>query len=174
MHDSATHDFVATAAALAPKIREASKELDSARRLPASLAQELNKAGLLQLALPRSMGGPESDPLTNFYAVEELSKVDGSVGWCSMLSSSCSLFAGWLQADVARSMFGRPPDFRMAGSIRPEGEAHVVEGGYRLSGQWDYASGINHANWLICTCKIVDSNGPRLNADGTQETRTLR
>ena len=173
MRDTATHDYVAAAAALAPKIREAREELDSARRLPASLAQELNNAGLFQLALPRSMGGPESDPLTTFHAVEELSKVDGSVGWCSMLSNSCSLFAGWLRADVGQSMFGCPPDFRMAGSIRPEGKALLADGGYSVRGHWDYASGINHANWLICTCKVVDANGPRLNSDGAPETRTM-
>jgi alkylation response protein AidB-like acyl-CoA dehydrogenase len=61
----------------------------------------------------------------------------------------------------------------MAGSIRPEGEALLVDGGYRVRGHWDYASGINHANWLICTCKVVDASGPRLDADGAPETRTM-
>ncbi len=134
MVDIRTHDPVAAAAALAPKIREARDELDSARRLPKPLAEELDKAGLLQLSLPRSMGGPEFDPLISFHAIEELSRVDGSVGWCAMISSGSSVLAGWLKADVARSMFGQPPDFRLAGSLRPEGRAVNVDGGYRVSG----------------------------------------
>ncbi len=173
MVNAAHQDFIANAIALKPTIRQYREELDSGNRLPPELARQLNEAGLFQLALPRSMGGPESDPLTSFRVIEELSRVDGSVGWCAMLSSSCSLFAGWLTADVGRAMFGQPPDFRMAGSIRPQGEALVVDGGYRLRGQWDYASGVHHANWLLCTCKLVDANGPLTNPDGTPQIRTL-
>ena len=173
MVNAAHQDFISNAIALKPTIRQYREELDSGARLPPELARQLNEAGLFQLALPRSMGGPESDPLTSFQVIEELSKVDGSVGWCAMLSSSCSLFAGWLKSDVGKAMFGQPPDFRMAGSIRPQGEALVVDGGYRLRGQWDYASGVHHANWLLCTCKLVDANGPLTNPDGTPQIRTL-
>jgi alkylation response protein AidB-like acyl-CoA dehydrogenase len=125
------------------------------------------------MGLPRSIGGPETDPITSFHAIEELSKADGSVGWCAMLSSGTGIFTGWLKEDVGRSMFGQPPDFRLAGSIRPEGLALKVDGGYRVSGRWDYASGVNHANWLLCTSKIEDTNGPVLSADGTPVTRVL-
>ena len=69
-----------------------------------------------------------------------------------MRSSGTGGVTGWLEADVGRAMFGRPPDFRLAGSIRPEGRAIIADGGYIVTGQWDYASGINHANWLLCTC----------------------
>ena len=133
----------------------------------------MDEAGLFQLSLPRSMGGLETDPITSFRAVEELSKIDGSVGWCAMLSSGSAVLTGWLRADVGRSLFGQPPDFRLAGSIRPEGQAHKVDGGYRVRGRWNYASGIDHANWLLCTCKVEDGNGPRLTPAGTPETRTL-
>ena len=173
MQKTLTHDFVAAATALAPQIREARDELETVRHLPASLAEALKQAGLLQLSLPRSMGGPETDPLTSFRAIEELSRLDGSVGWCAMLSSGSSVITGWLRADVGRSLFGQPPDFRMAGSIRPAGRAISVDGGYRVHGLWDYASGIDHANWLLCTCKVEDGNGPRLTPAGAPEIRML-
>ena len=53
------HDVAA--AALAPQILAAREEMDSERRLPMSLVQSLAKAGLFQLNLPRSMGGPENE-----------------------------------------------------------------------------------------------------------------
>ena len=173
MVDSHTHDPIAAAAALAPLIRESRDELDTARRLTPSLVDGLDKAGLFRLGLPRSMGGPETNPITSFHAIEELSKADGSVGWCAMLSSGTGVFTGWLEADVGQSMFGRPPDFRLAGSIRPEGRAIIADGGYIVTGQWDYASGVNHANWLLCTCKVEDGNGPQLTDKGTPVTRVL-
>ena len=170
MTDVPAHDPVKAAATLAPKIREARDELDSAHRLPKPLVEELDKAGLLRLGLPRSMGGLECDPLTSFQAIEELSRADGSVGWCAMLSSGTAVLTGWLKADVARSMFGQPPEFRLAGSIRPEGRAL---NGYRVSGRWDYASGVDHASWLLCTCNVEGNIGPLLTAEGTPVTRVL-
>ncbi len=173
MGATARQDIVAAAAALGPRIHEAREELDESRQLPSHLAQELNRAGLLQLYLPRALGGSETDPLTAYRAVEELSKIDGSVGWCSYILSSGAHFMGWLPPKAALDIVGQPPDLRASGSLRPEGEALAVDGGYRVSGQWDFASGIDQANWLMCTCRIKDRRGPLLRRDGAPATKTL-
>ena len=117
------------------------------------------------------MGGAESDPITGLCAIEELSKVVGSVGWCALLSSFASGFGGWLDPEVGRKLFGQPAGARVAGSIRPKGQARPVDGGYIVSGRWDFASGIDHASVLLCTCNIVDEQGPRLTPSGAPETR---
>ncbi|HJS85543.1 MAG TPA: acyl-CoA dehydrogenase family protein, partial [Acetobacteraceae bacterium] len=123
--------------------------------------------------LPRSMGGPELPRLTAFRAIEELSKADGSVGWCVMIATVASLFAGWLDTDVGRSIAGTPANLRLAGSLRSQGVARPVGGGYRVSGRWDFASGVNHANWLFCTCKIVDGETPAMTSAGAPLTRSM-
>jgi indole-3-acetate monooxygenase len=84
-----------------------------------------------------------------------------------------SLLSGWLRPDVGRAMFGQPPDVRIAGSLRPEGQAYPVDGGYRIQGRWDFASGINHANWLLCMCTIMDGETPRQTPAGVPETRSM-
>jgi alkylation response protein AidB-like acyl-CoA dehydrogenase len=173
MHDVLPHDTVAAACSLAPHIRAVRDELEAMRRIPPALAEAIARAGLFQLYLPRTMGGPEIAPLTAFRVIEELSRVDGSVGWCTMIASALSLFAGWLHADVGRTLFGQPPDVRLAGSMRPEGKAYAVEGGYRVQGRWDFASGIQHANWLMCTCMVMDGDVPRRTPAGSPETRAL-
>jgi alkylation response protein AidB-like acyl-CoA dehydrogenase len=143
------------------------------RRVPPTLAQAMAQAGLFQLYLPRSIGGPEVPPLTAFRAIEALSKIDGSVGWCAMIGTAVSLFMGWLPPAISRELFGQPPDARIAGSVRPEGQAYPVEGGYRVSGQWNFASGVHHANWLFCSCKIMQGAQPQQTATGTPLTRTM-
>ena len=80
MPDTMTDDVVAAAAALGPLIPAARDELEELRRLPTALAQALHRTGLLQVSLLRSIGGRETDPLTSFRAIEELSRADGSVG----------------------------------------------------------------------------------------------
>jgi alkylation response protein AidB-like acyl-CoA dehydrogenase len=119
------------------------------------------------------MGGPELPPLIAFRVIEEISKVDGSVGWCTMIANGGCFFVSRLGAEVGRELFGRPPDARIAGSLRPEGRAYLVDGGYRVSGRWDFASGIDHARWLLCTCTVMNGGGPRLDANGAPEVRHL-
>jgi indole-3-acetate monooxygenase len=164
-------DVVAAAKSLVPLILAVREEGERGRRVPPELAEALAAAGLLQIFLPRSMGGPELDPLTAFRAIEEISKADGSVGWCAMIASAVSLFLGWLPADVGRRFCGDPADFRGAGSLRPLGRAYPVDGGYRIRGQWNFASGIDHANWLYCTCIVMDGEKPQLTEAGTPRVR---
>jgi indole-3-acetate monooxygenase len=148
-------DLVAAAKSLVPLILVAREEGEQIRRVPLRVANALAAAGLLQMFLPRSMGGPELDPLTAFSAIEEISKADGSIGWCAMIATAGSLALGWLPAEIGRRFSGRPADFRCAGSLRPLGRAHPVDDGYRVRGHWNFASGIDHANWLFCTCIII-------------------
>jgi len=167
------HDVVTTAIKLGPQIQAISEALEATHRLPPALVEALIQAGLFQLYLPQAMGGPELPPLTVFHAIEALSRVDGSVGWCTMIAVAESLFLGWLQPEVGRTLFGQPPEVRMAGSLRPEGKAYVVEGGYRVQGRWDFASGINHATWLMCTCVVMEGHQPRQTPAGLPLTRIL-
>jgi len=167
------HDAIAAAINLAPHIRAVREELEATRRVPPSLVQAINDAGLFRPYLPRAMGGSELPPLTVYRVIEEISKVDGSVGWCTMIASGVSLLSGWLRPDVGRALFGQPPDVRVAGSLRPEGQAYPVDGGYRIRGHWDFASGINHANWLLCTCAIMDGDTPRQTPAGAPATRVM-
>ncbi len=157
---------IAAAQALAPVIRDMREEIDATRHLPASLAETMREAGLFQLHACSELGGPELPPMTGFRVIEELSKADGSVVWCAMIASSLSLSTGWLEPEVGRKMFGSPLDVRIAGSIRPEGRAYPVEGGYRVEGQWNFASGVHHANWLYCTCQVM-------HGEATPAVRTL-
>jgi indole-3-acetate monooxygenase len=172
-HAIPQHDVVPAALNLVPHIRARRDELEAARRVPPSLVQAIAEAGLFQLHLPRSMGGLELPPLTVFRVIEEFSKVDGSVGWCTMIANGACFFASRLRAEVGRELFGQPPDVRIAGSLRPEGKAYTVDGGYRVQGRWDFASGIDHARWLLCTCTVVDEDGPRLTPTGMPELRHL-
>lgn len=173
MRDALSYDAIGAAINLAPHICAAREEMETTRRVPRSLVQAINDAGLFRPYLPHALGGLELPPLTVFRVIEELSKVDGSVGWCTMIASSVSLLSGWLPTDVGRALFGQPPDVCIAGSLRPEGQASPVNGGYRIRGRWDFASGIHHANWLLCTCAIMDGDAPRQTPAGVPETRSM-
>lgn len=168
------HPVVEAAAALVPVIEQSRDAISRERGLPGVLIDGMRAAGLFQLSLPSELGGLELHPQVAFSAVEILSRAEGSVGWCASISSSVSLFAGgWLPNEVGREIFGSPPDARTAGSVRAEGTARIVPGGYEVTGRWDFASGINHARWMFCTCVIENDEGVMRHRSGNPVTRSL-
>ena len=166
-------EIVRAAIRLAPAVRAARMDAEQMRQTPSALAAEITKAGIYQMYLPASAGGSETPPLVAFRVVEELSRIDGSVGWCAMIATALSLNVGRLPAEVARELAGSPADYRGAGSARAGGRAWPVEGGYRVKGQWNFASGIQNANWLYATCVMMDGDKPLLSPAGTPVLRAL-
>ena len=166
-------DMLAEAMNLADAVRAAAAEAEATRRTPPALAERIARAGIYQMYLPRVMGGPETPPLTAFRVVEELSRADGSVGWCAMIATAMSLNASRLPAEVGREMAGTPADYRAAGSARSGGQVRAVPGGFRVSGRWNFASGIANARWLYCTATMTEGDTPLRNAAGKPLLRAL-
>ena len=168
---------VAAALQLASSVREAKREAEQGRRTPAWLAEQVGRAGLYQLYLPATLGGPQVSPLVGFRAIEELSRADGSVGWCAMIASIMASHLAKLPVEVGQELAGTPADYRASGSGRPggptAGRAWAVPGGWRVSGQWNFASGIDNARWLYCTCIVMEGDAPRLTAAGKPMLRMV-
>src|SRR3712207_1220963 len=104
-------------------------EIERTQRMPDELVALANDAELFRLYLKASVGDPEADPFTAYRAMEELARVDGSLAWVAMLSTTQTYLTAWLPDEVVREMRAVPGDLRLAGSSRPLGTAHAVEGG---------------------------------------------
>ncbi len=84
------------------------------------------------------------------------------------------MFAAYLRPEAAMEIFGRDRKAVLAWGPGPA-RAVVVPGGYRVTGNWSFASGGRHATWLGAHCPVFESDGtPRLAADGSAVLRTVR
>ena len=122
---------------LAEQIRTASDEIERGRRLPASIAASMKKAGVFGMAMPRVWGGPELDLLTQFRVIEALGMAEGSVGWCAMIGCDGGYVTAFLDQDVARAMYPDPL-VATAAAATTTGQATRVPGGYRVSGRFPF------------------------------------
>ena len=158
---------------LVPMIRANLDRMDSECQLPPELAQAMNDQGLLRLYVPKVLGGPELDPLTAFHVVEEISRADGSAGWCSFNGTALTAASSRISIQAAKELFGDPPDVSASGSARSGGTAKVTQGGFIVSGRWNYLSGVDHAKCLFLNCDVVDDNGPVVAEDGSPVNRVV-
>ena len=159
---SGATDYVERARALAPIIASFADRIEAERRLPAPLADALHEAGLFRMLLPRSLGGAELDPPAFVQVMEEIAKVDASTAWVLGQTAGCSMIAAYLPREAAARIFG-PPRAVLAWGAGPQGRAVAVDGGYRLTGSWSFASGIHEATWVGAHAPIIDAE--RFRAD---------
>jgi indole-3-acetate monooxygenase len=166
-------EAVERARSLGPRIAASADEIERQRRLPGPLVAALHDAGLFRLLLPHSLGGAELAPAAFVGVTEAIARIDASTAWVLCQTNGCSMVAAYLRPDVAREMFAGQPPGVLAWGPPSTSRAVAVEGGYRLSGTFNFASGSRHATWLGGQAPIVDAEGaPRLR-DGRPERRTL-
>ncbi len=155
---------------LVPLIQSCADEIDAERELPRSLFEALADAGLFQLALPRSLGGPELDVPTYVRVIEELGRADASTAWIVNQGAIFATYAARMPHAVARSIWIDTPRSVVANTPAPTAQAVVVPGGYRVTGRQGFSTGCRHAAWLAAHAQIVENGQPRL--DGPHpETR---
>lgn len=161
--------IVETARGLEPIIREHADRSEQERRLAQPVVDALKSSGILRLCRPRALGGLEADPWTAMEVFEELSRVDGSAGWCAMICGAGGAFDAFIPREGAARMYADPTAVT-TGVIAPTGRATPVDGGYRVSGRWAIASACQHCDWLGGTAVVFDGDAPRMGPGGMPQT----
>ena len=144
------------ARALGPMIRSAADQIEQERRLPQPLVEAMAEAGLFKMLVPaRHWAAAKSPPRRACASSRRWRGADGSAGWCVMLPACCGVAAGSLSETVAREIWGRDRRAYVVGSARLGGRAVTVADGYRVSGRWAFASGCQHATWLLARARCT-------------------
>ncbi|MGW5723522.1 acyl-CoA dehydrogenase family protein [Amycolatopsis sp. NPDC003865] len=141
-------EILARAQALAPVLRDRAEEIERARRLPPDVVDLLRGTGVFRMGFSRAHGGPELTSVEQTEVIEAIAYGDAGAGWCAMIGSDTGLYASFLDHAVAEEMFPSL-DMATAGLLFPNGRAEIVPGGYRLTGRWQFGSGVTHADWVV-------------------------
>jgi len=110
--------------------------------------------------IPKKYGGHELDLDTFFEVVLTLSNGDASMGWLTGFYIEHNLWLFNYPEAVYEKVLGdgnyvlAPATLNMAG-----GTATPVEGGYRLSGQWQWGTGILHSTWVMAGALAKSEDG---------------
>lgn len=150
--------YLSTARELAEHVAVNADRIDSDRQLPAELAAELADKGFFRLLMPRSLGGAELGHLDFLRILEVFGAVDGSTGWCinqnNVFATSCLR----MPEPIAREIWSEQRAVVTNGPPTASAKAIPVDGGYRLSGRWNFSSGSTHATWIAALTPIEGSS----------------
>lgn len=145
--------------ALVPEVSKRAEEIEQARRLPLDLLDELTQAGCFRMGLPRSHGGEELGVSEIIRVIELLGRADGAVSWNVMIGGTAPELFAFLPQARFDALYASGPDLIGGGTFAPKGVAVAVDGGYRASGRWPFASGSEHCSWLMAHCVVMGADG---------------
>ena len=140
-------------AAMKDRLRAAGDEAQQLRHLPAWASKEMAAQGLYRYALPLELGGENLRAREQIEIIEAVSAIDGSVGWCTQISSEINaLVIRRMDPALAHHIFddwdalvcsGHGP----ANGPSPGRKARREGAGWRINYQGSFASGCHNANW---------------------------
>ena len=142
--------LIARAASLRPLLERNAEETDALRRLADGNVEALRREGLCRLMVPARFGGYQTSVRTYIEVIAEIGRGCGSTAWVASLINVCAWLASLFPEQAQRDIWGPDPDAWAAGSLAPNGEAIPVDGGWRVTGRWPWASGCLHAQWAAC------------------------
>src|SRR5262245_18034593 len=84
----------------------------------------------------------------------------GSSAWVAAVHGEHSWIVGSYPLEAQHEMWDSNPYAVASASVAPNGAAERVPGGFRLSGRWGFASGIDHADWILLGAMLKGSGAP--------------
>ncbi|MGE0736000.1 MAG: acyl-CoA dehydrogenase family protein [Alphaproteobacteria bacterium] len=155
--DSSNADNVTTdraellqrARSFVPELLARADKTEQARRVSDATVAAFTDAGLFRILQPEQCGGYAYDMRALIDVTFELSRGCTSSGWVYAIGASHTYLLALFPWEVQQEVWAGKRDVFIAGSYAPGCMAERVAGGYRISGTWPFASGVDNAAWVV-------------------------
>lgn len=161
MTETKLGELITRARLLVPVLRQRAAETEKLRRLPDATLADLQETELFRLFQPARYGGIEA-PFRAFVDIgATLGRGDGSTSWVFNNLVVHNWMLGYWPRETQDEIWQAEPSALIGSSfVFPAGRAEKAPGGYRLSGQWPFASGVDAATWMMLAAPVVRDATP--------------
>jgi alkylation response protein AidB-like acyl-CoA dehydrogenase len=147
-------DIRTNVTALLPEIATRASESEAARRVPADLVEKLRAAGCFRIGVPETFGGAGASLCQMLELYEDLAAADAAAAWIVMIGSPTASYLARFPDETIRAVYANGPDLILGVALAPTGRIARVDGGWRISGRWQWSSGSPHADLFMLTCAV--------------------
>jgi alkylation response protein AidB-like acyl-CoA dehydrogenase len=125
-------------------------QCEADRTMTAAMVQGLWDSGIMTYLNAPEAGGSEPSVAEIIETWIELATQDGSVGWVAIANLPSSQAASVYLPDAGfEEVFrGSNPQVTVGGQFFPNGSGNVVQGGYEITGAWNFGSGTGHSAYV--------------------------
>ena len=152
-------DPVAAARSVIPALQKTSANSENLRHVDPSAMATIRDAGLSRMLSPERFGGYELPPSAHIQSCAIVAHGCPAASWVHMVCGAHTFVAGRYSPACQEEIFDTGPDVLIPGTLAPQGTARRIDGGWILSGRWQFGSGVDHGPWLLLGAKCVAENG---------------
>ena len=143
-------ELLRRASELASVLKERAARTEELRRVPDDSVSDLLASGLYRIGVPKRFGGIAVSYGLAMDVAAELGRACPATAWCYGLWAAHAWLVGYWPLQAQQEVFGTDPDTLCSSSLNVGKSTCVpVEGGYRLSGRWEFSSGCDSASWVM-------------------------
>jgi len=158
--------ILANVAAILPIVEEEADASSELGHMTDRMASALRAAGVYRVGFAAQRGGPELTLTEQTRLVELIATQDAGIAWNAAILAATGFYAGRL-SDTAFAELYNDLDRPTCGSFHPRGRAEIVDGGYKVTGQWKFGSGIHSSHYILGGVEVFDGEEKVLKDDGT-------
>jgi alkylation response protein AidB-like acyl-CoA dehydrogenase len=151
---------VQRAQALVPALRDRAELTKLQRRVPSETINDFHAGGLLSVLKPVRLGGYGGDFPLFVRIASTLAHGCGSSAWVYAVLAEHN-WAIAMFPEETQAEFWSDPRALASSSLAPAGKCERVAGGFRLSGDWPFSSGCDHAGWALLGSLVTEEGGRR-------------
>ena len=152
-------DAMGRARALVPVLRARADGAEAARQMQTETLEALHRAGLLRFHQPRRWGGMELPFVSLFDVPAEIARGCASTGWNVANLGVHHWMLALYDERAQDEVWGKNPDAVIASGIAyPQGRGRRVDGGFVVSGFWNFSSGVDASDWNMLAVMVRDGD----------------
>lgn len=147
-NDAGEAKLIAAARELRPLLVENTQKHAEIGEMTQEVVDAVVKAGFHKMAVPTRWNGEHLSAKSMARIAAELAKGCASAAWAITITNSCVLVGSQQTDKMQQTLFANGTPL-MAASIAGMGSIEKTEGGYLLSGRWDYCTNCHHAQYML-------------------------
>ena len=147
------------ARALVPVLRERADRAEALREMQKETVDDLHRTGLLRFHQPRRWGGMELEFVSLFDIPAEIGRGCASTAWNVANLGVHHWMLSLYDERAQEELWGKNPDALIASGIAyPQGRGRRVDGGFVISGFWNFSSGVDAADWNMLAVMVREGD----------------
>jgi 3-hydroxy-9,10-secoandrosta-1,3,5(10)-triene-9,17-dione monooxygenase len=157
--DVTYEDILRRARELAPILRERAASAEANRQMEKTTLDDLHRQGLFRFHQPRRWGGLELPFPAIFDVPYEIARGCASTAWNVANLGIHHWMLALYDERAQEEVWGPDPDALIASGIAyPQGQGRRVEGGFLVSGFWNFSSGVDPATWNMLAVTVREGD----------------
>jgi len=152
-------EAMARARALVPVLRERAAGAEALRQMAKETEGDLHRTGLFRFHQPRRWGGMELPFAALFDIPAEIGRGCASTAWNVANLAVHHWLLALYDPRAQEEVWGQNPDALVASGIAfPQGRGRKVDGGFVVSGYWNFSSGVDPSDWNMLATIVRDGD----------------